>query len=281
MYEDLESINSRPEPFQFYTAEELWTDEHTSEEMLKYHLDETVDISSRRGAFIDSSVEWIASHFNVDSSTRIADFGCGPGLYTTRLARLGAQVTGIDFSKRSIAHARKSARKEGLDIRYVRENYLSYETDENFDLIIMIMCDYCALSPAQRSKLLLQFRNLLDPGGSILLDVYSYAAFDKKEEGASYEVKEMNGFWAKERYHCFLNTFNYEDVKVSLDKYTIITAERSRTIYYWLQYFSLEDLKKKFSDNGLRVAEQFGDVAGGEFSVGGDEFAVVGGLIDI
>ena len=91
----------------------------------------------------------------------------------------------------------------------------------------------------------------------------------------------MNGFWAKERYHCFLNTFNYEDVKVSLDKYTIITAERSRTIYYWLQYFSLEDLKREFSDNGLRVAEQFGDVAGGEFSVGGDEFAVVGGLIDI
>ena len=276
MYKDLESINIRLKPFEFYTAKELWTDEHTSEQMLKFHLDEKVDISSRKLAFIDSSVEWMSSHFGIDGSTRIADFGCGPGLYTTRLARLGAKVTGIDFSKRSIAHARKSAQEEGLDIRYVNDNYLSYETDVTFDLIIMIMCDYCALGPAQRRSLLSKFRKLLSPNGSILLDVYSYYAFDKKEEGSSYEANQMNGFWAKEKYYGFLNTFKYEYVKVSLDKYTIITAESSKTIYNWLQYFSLEDLKREFFDNGLRVVEQFGDVAGGEFSGEGDEFAVVG-----
>ena len=42
------------------------------------------------------------NHFCIAESTRIADFGCGPGLYTTRLARKQAQVTGVDFSKRSI-----------------------------------------------------------------------------------------------------------------------------------------------------------------------------------
>jgi hypothetical protein len=30
MFEELERINERPEPFQFYTASDLWTDEHTS-----------------------------------------------------------------------------------------------------------------------------------------------------------------------------------------------------------------------------------------------------------
>jgi len=34
MYNKLESINSRPEPFQYYTADELWTDEYTSKQML-------------------------------------------------------------------------------------------------------------------------------------------------------------------------------------------------------------------------------------------------------
>lgn len=28
MFEELEKINTRPEPFEFYTASDLWTDEH-------------------------------------------------------------------------------------------------------------------------------------------------------------------------------------------------------------------------------------------------------------
>ena len=78
------SINSRPKPFEFYTASDLWTDEHTSQQMLAYHLKEDIDVSSRNAKFIDRSVEWICTHFNVTAETKIADFGCGPGLYTSR-----------------------------------------------------------------------------------------------------------------------------------------------------------------------------------------------------
>jgi hypothetical protein len=61
MFEALETINVRPEPFQFYTASDLWTDEHTSKQMLSFHLNETVDVSSRNIEFINRSVEWIDS----------------------------------------------------------------------------------------------------------------------------------------------------------------------------------------------------------------------------
>ena len=52
MFEALEEINARPAPFQFYTARELWTDPHTTKQMLKYHLDESVDAASRNKNFI-------------------------------------------------------------------------------------------------------------------------------------------------------------------------------------------------------------------------------------
>ena len=78
MFETLEKINARPKPFEFYTAEELWTDEHTSAQMLSYHLNGDVDVSSRRTAFIDRSVDWIVSHFNIGKGSQVADFGCGP-----------------------------------------------------------------------------------------------------------------------------------------------------------------------------------------------------------
>ena len=137
MFQDLEEINRRPRPFEFYTASELWTDEHTSKHMLATHLDGETDLASRKTVFIDRSVEWIVSRFGVSSETRIADFGCGPGLYASRLARTGAQVTGIDFSPRSIRYAREQADKSGLSIRYVNENYLDYQTDDRFDLVLM------------------------------------------------------------------------------------------------------------------------------------------------
>jgi 2-polyprenyl-3-methyl-5-hydroxy-6-metoxy-1,4-benzoquinol methylase len=109
MFKELKEINSRPQPFEFYTASDLWTNEHTSKQMLKYHLNESIDISSRNRNFIDRSVDWIAAHFQVDQNTEIADFGCGPGLYTTKLAERGAIVTGIDFSENSINYAKKTA----------------------------------------------------------------------------------------------------------------------------------------------------------------------------
>ncbi len=275
MFDELEHIHSRPEPFEFYTARELWTDEHTSKQMLSCHLNDAIDASSRSSAFIDRSVRWIVSHFQVGKGTRIADFGCGPGLYAARLARYGACVTGIDFSARSIRYAEETALRDGLSIRYVNQDYLEFEGSGRFELILMIMCDFCALGPEQRSRLLRKFRNLLEPGGSILLDVYSLAAFERREETATCEANLLDGFWSPNNYYGFLNTFKYDREKVILDKYTLVEADRTRTVYNWLQYFSRTELEREFLSCGLRVEEVCADVAGSPFDPGSDEFAVV------
>lgn len=275
MFKKLEEINTRPKPFEVYTAEELWTNEHTSEQMLAYHLNENIDVSSRKKSFIESSVKWIADYFDLGSEKQIADFGCGPGLYTTRFARLGANVTGIDFSKRSIEYARGVADEEGLSIHYINGNYLSCSLDGRFDLIIMIMCDFCALSPQQCSMLLEKFREHLVPGGYILLDVYSLNAFQKREEVSSYELNQLNGFWSPRKYYGFVNTFKYNDEKVILDKYTIITVDEEKTVYNWLQHYSIESLEAIFHDHGLKVIEKYANVAGENFFQNSHEFAIV------
>ncbi|MCJ7581014.1 MAG: class I SAM-dependent methyltransferase [Candidatus Aminicenantes bacterium] len=275
MFEEIENINSRPKPFEFYTASDLWTDEHTSKQMLVYHLNEDIDVSSRNGKFIDFSVEWIVSHFGVGEGTKIADFGCGPGLYTSRLARKKANITGIDFSKRSIEYAQEAATKEDLSIRYINQNYLEFETENRFHLILMIMCDFCALSPDQRRKMLHKFHSFLEPGGSILLDVYSLTAFELREEAATYEVNQLHGFWSPHKYYGFVNTFKYEEEQVILDKYTLIEPSRTRTVYNWLQYFSPETLEREFVECGFTVENLYSDVAGSPFGLDSPEIAIV------
>lgn len=275
MFEELARIHARPIPFEHYTASDLWTNEHTSAQMLKCHLDDQVDVSSRNAAFIERSVAWIVSHFAVRRGSRIADFGCGPGLYTIQLARHGARITGIDFSLRSIQYARDAAATEGLEIHYVHQNYLEFETSARFDLVIMIMCDFSALSPMQRQTMLAKFSAILAPGGSVLLDVYSLAAFTQREEGVTCQANLMDGFWSRDAYFGFLNTFKYPDEKVTLDKYTIVEEHRTRTVYNWLQYFQVAELKQEFAKCGLVVEETYADVAGSPFDPDGSEFAIV------
>ena len=275
MFKELKVINSRPAPFQFYTADELWTNAHISKQMLEYHLNETIDASSRNKNFIERSVEWIVSHFEVDKNTEIADFGCGPGLYTTRLAERGAIVTGIDFSDNSLKYAKQVAAEKGLKINYVLTNYLDFETTNSFDLITMIMCDYCVLSPEQRKIMLSKFNSLLKSDGSVLLDVYSLNSFHQKEESATYELNQLNGFWSPDDYYCFVNTFKYEKEKVILDKYTIIEKSRKRTVYNWLQCYSKDSLRNEFEENGFKAEELYSDVASKPFTSESTEIAIV------
>lgn len=275
MFDQLEEINACPKPFEVCTVSDLWTDEYTSKQMLAFHLNGDNDVASRRTTFLDRSAQWIISQFDLREGRAVVDFGCGPGLYTQRLARTKAAVTGIDFSKNSLEYARTKAREEGLAINYVHQNYLEFHSDQKYDLILMIFCDFCALSPEQRKTLLQKFKALLKPEGSVLLDAYLLNAFHRKAEGASYELNPVNNFWTSEKCYCFLNSFKYDDVKVTLDKYTLVEQDRTRRIFNWLQYYSQEDIACEFEESGLKIEKYLANVAGDKFDPNADEFAII------
>jgi hypothetical protein len=72
-----------------------------------------------------------------------------------------------------------------------------------------------------------------------------------------------------------VNSFKYEDEKVTLDKYTIIEESRTRVVYNWLQHFSKESLQDEFTANGFTVEEIYSDVAGTPFNPESPEMAIV------
>ncbi|MFW5808647.1 MAG: class I SAM-dependent methyltransferase [Spirochaetota bacterium] len=278
MYHELRKICTKPRPYACYTAADLWTDPHISRKMLQFHLAPKIDAASRNHHFIDRSARWITGRFNLGPASRVIDFGCGPGLYTIRLAQSGARVTGLDFSSSTIAYARKEAERAKHDITYINTDYLTYEADGKYDLITMIMCDFCVLSPVQRKKLLSSFRTMLAPGGSILLDLYSNSHFEAASDAAEYGYNYMDGFWAPNEYFCFKTTFTYQDEKLILDLYTIYEPDRKLTVYNWFQCFSIDALTQELNASGLSVVQLLGDVAGKPCDPQSREFAVVAGL---
>jgi SAM-dependent methyltransferase len=275
LFHTLREMQERPPAFSVMTVAELWTDPHVSEQMLRYHLDGSVAISSETTEFIDAATAWLIETFRLAEGSRVLDLGCGPGLYANRLARTGADVTGVDFASGSIAYARKAAAGAGLPVTYLVEDYLAWQPSGRFDLAMMIMRDYCALSPDQRLALLRKIEPLLAPHGAFLFDVDSMPSLEARTESASYSHAPAGDFWSADTYFEFHNSFVYPDEAVALDKYVIVEADRTRTIYNWIQCFSPESLASELARAGLAIETLLGDVAGRPFDPQSTQFAVV------
>ena len=274
LFHALEHICHKPKPFEAYTTPQLWTDPYIAQKMLELHLNPEAELASRNAAFVEESATWMIKHFNIRNTSKVCDFGCGPGLYTTQFAQTGAQVTGIDFSENSIRHAKQAAEEKSLKIDYLLQDYLKFSTDQRFDLITMIYCDFGVLNPEQRKNLLKTWHATLEDGGSLFIDVFSLQQFKETKEEGTYEHVPENDCWSAGPCYAFQNTFKYEKEQLLLHKWTVIEENRTREILNWLQCYSLESLKQELQENGFELIEYYSDVSGEPYSPDSKEIAI-------
>lgn len=102
------------------------------------------------------------------SQVRLLDIGCGGGVLTEELARLGCRVAGIDLSPRSIAVAQAHAEQSGLAIDYRVSNAtrLPFE-DSSFETVTC--CDMLEHVPDWQ-LVIAEVARVLKPGGLFLFD---------------------------------------------------------------------------------------------------------------
>lgn len=98
---------------------------------------------------------------------RVLDIGCGGGILSEAMARLGATVTGIDVVERNLLVARRHAEKEGLPIHYrcIAVEDLSQE-GQIFDVVLnMEVVEHVADLPL----FLKSVSTLVRPGGLLFV----------------------------------------------------------------------------------------------------------------
>ena len=88
---------------------------------------------------LDVSLEY----FKIDKNKKIPlknlkilDIGCGGGLISEPMSRLGANVTGIDASSKSIEVAKSHAKKNNLNINYLNAQPENLKLKNEFDIIL-------------------------------------------------------------------------------------------------------------------------------------------------
>lgn len=116
----------------------------------------------------------IAAEFDRDlaaekpfAGLRILDIGCGGGLLSEPMARLGAEVVGADAAQRNIPVARLHAQQSGLkiDYRHTTAEALA-EAGEAFDVVLNMEVIEHVPDPA---AYLAACQRLLKPGGLMVL----------------------------------------------------------------------------------------------------------------
>ncbi|MFC3092989.1 class I SAM-dependent methyltransferase [Alteromonas sediminis] len=275
MYKELNGATAKPKLWNCYTADKLWTDAYIAKQMLSFHLNPEINAASRSFDFINRSVTWMIEEFKLGEESKVIDFGCGPGLYTHRFKQRGiGKVVGVDFSQSSLGYAKEQAQKEALAIEYHLANYLDFESDNKYDLITLVMCDFCALSPLQRGHLLKKFKSMLEPNGIIVLDVFTASRFEGLQENITLEKDYMGGFWSANDYWCIHTSHGYADEKVWLDKFEVIEKGKQWAVYNWLQHFSQESLRTEIESHGFTIESFYKDLCGTPHG-DADEMAVV------
>ncbi len=251
------------------SSELFWDDEHISKQMLEAHLNPEWEAASRRHSDIERSVKWLGSI--IPEGSRILDIGCGPGLYTKRLSHMGYDVTGIDYSRRSIGYARE---QDNLT-KYIYQNYLELDDTDTFDAITLIYCDYGALTLSERQALLTRVYRALKPGGLFIFDAFTERTLKGKQDNTAWSLCEHGGFWNSKPYLCLEGDYYYENNSVTAGQTLVITEDELKEYIIWNTVFTKEALAEEVLPFGFRIKDILDDVCGNPYTGEADTLCAV------
>ncbi len=203
-----------------------WNEPGFSERMLVEHLSQEHDAASRRMAIIDRHVSWIHHDLLHGQPSRILDLGCGPGLYTSRLAKLGHTCAGIDFSPASIRYAQETALRENLPCTYLledlrRANFGFERSYAGYSLVMLIFGEFNVFQPTSAEKILRKAQGALLPGGILLLEPHPYLAIQKLGQECPRWSTHESGLFSDHPYLSLEESFWDGDRRAATNRYWI------------------------------------------------------------
>ena len=159
------------------------------------------------------------------SNFDILDLGCGGGLVCEPLARLGANITGIDFVKQNIIAAKKHAKKSNTNIEYLHQDINNLKFKKKYDAVLILE----VLEHIEDwKKIIINVKKLLKPGGKMIISTINRNFFSKL---FAIFIAENILKWVPKETHTYCKLIKPEELRSFLNKNKINVTDVSGLIY--------------------------------------------------
>jgi SAM-dependent methyltransferase len=203
-----------------------WNEPDFSRRMLREHLDESHGAASRVSAERALQIDWLWDQLGLRAGDRLLDVTCGPGLYAVEFARRGCEVTGIDFSPASIAHARQLAAQEGVADRclFIEEDVRRMIIEPAaFDGALFLYGQLAVFPRDEARALLEEIAGALKPGARLVVELLEQERVDKK--GSTWWFTDDQGLWGDAPFLHLGERFWVAEEALSIERFQVIHLE--------------------------------------------------------
>lgn len=234
-----------------------WNEPGFSQRMLREHLSQEYNAASRKSEIIDQHVMWLHRNILGEKPAQILDLGCGPGLYTSQLAKLGHNCVGIDYSPASIRYARETARQSDLECVYIESDLRIANYSKGYDLVMQIFGEINVFNPKDAKVILEKACQALIPGGTLLLEVHKFETIKQVGELHPTWYAQAGGLWSESPYLCLKEYFWQPDQNTATIRYFIIEEGNPEIKRYAqsLQAYSTDEYRTLLEEAGLAEVE--------------------------
>ena len=235
-----------------------WNDPGFSTRMLKEHLNQSHDLASRRFEKIDRHVTWIHQTVLARCPTRVLDLACGPGLYTSRLAKLGCRCVGIDYGPAAVEYAENTAERESLACTYALRDVRQAEFGVGFGLVMMLSGQFNVFPRGDARGLLAKARAALQPEGVILLEPQRYQTVEANgTKRPSWQAHGRPTIFSDRPHLVLTESFWHDDPGTATERYYVIDPETGCITPHALstEAYSDQEYQQILAEAGFRSIE--------------------------
>ena len=219
----------------------------------------------------DGEVAFIERALGLTEACDLLDLCCGPGRHSVRLAKRGHRVTGVDISAYNLEKAVEHAADLGVEVTWREADMRATGlADASQDVVINMFSAFGYFDDAENQRVLEEVARVLRPGGRFFIDLINRDSLMRRFETRR-EGERRDGRTGIEEHHFDPKT------GANTTMWTVIAAdgERITTQIHTVRIYTLQEIKLRMADAGLKVEDVWGSLDGEDLTLDSRRLVVV------